>query len=332
MWRITGYSFTIPLAPRMSRASRAVSRAAATFARLASETCSGRIVPASFIRPSRQARSCPLVISVSMWTSFCWTSWYRAVELAALLRVAECGQIAGARRPERAPGDAVAGLVETRERTAEPLGAREEAPRRHADVLQHELRGDRGAQRELPLDVVRREAGRAPLDQEAADRVAVLRPDDGQVGDRAVRDPSFRTGQDPGGAVAARPGLHAAGVGAVIRLGEAEAADHPAGGHPGQPAPLLLLAAPSPDGVHRERALHGAHRAQARVARLELLHHEPVGDVREAGAAVALKVRSEHAERGQAQDEIPWKLLARMQGPSRHYWLATGSGRPYESP
>src|SRR5206468_80273 len=178
----------------------------------------------------------------------------------------------------------------------EPLGAREEAPRRHADVLQHELGGDRGAQRELPLDVVRREAGRAPLDQEAADRVAVLRPDDGQVGDRAVRDPSLRTGQDP-------------------------------------------------------------------------------------GAAVALKVRSEHAERGQAQDEVPWELLARMaalddrqrlpldeapdarlrdalllgeelvdavvvdlawchatlprlahmQGPSRHYWLATGRGRPYES-
>ena len=47
-----------------------------------------------------------------------------------------------------------------------------------------------------------------------------------------------------------------------------------------------------------------AKRAQAGVAALELLHHEAVGDVAQAGAAVALEVRAEEAELGEPRDEL----------------------------
>src|ERR1700687_2773867 len=64
MCLMTVYSLTMPLAPSMSRADRATSSATCTLLRLANETCSGRIVPASFIWPSRIQTSWPLVISV----------------------------------------------------------------------------------------------------------------------------------------------------------------------------------------------------------------------------------------------------------------------------
>ena len=55
------------------RASRAMSVAMSQFARLASETCCGRIVPASFSRPSWMHSSWPCVTFVSMSASrTCW--------------------------------------------------------------------------------------------------------------------------------------------------------------------------------------------------------------------------------------------------------------------
>ena len=69
----------MPAAPRMSRAIRAVSSAIATLFIFAIETCWGRMVPASFSRPSWRQRSCALVISVIIRTSFCWTSWNVAI-------------------------------------------------------------------------------------------------------------------------------------------------------------------------------------------------------------------------------------------------------------
>ena len=51
------------------------------------------------------------------------------------------------------------------------------------------------------------------------------RPDDRDVGDRAVRDPHLRAVQDPVGAVAPRGRAHRARVGARVRLGQPEAAD-----------------------------------------------------------------------------------------------------------
>ena len=86
-------------------------------------------------------------------------------------------------------------------------------------------------------------------------------------------------------------GQHAAGVRAEVGLGQAEAADRLAAGHRRQPALLLRLGAVGVDRVHAQRALHRDEAAQAGVAALELLHDQPVGDVAEAGAAVALEVR-----------------------------------------
>src|SRR5207344_505550 len=46
MWRITGYSAVMPLAPSTSRDSRAMSNAISQLLRLASEICSGWTLPA----------------------------------------------------------------------------------------------------------------------------------------------------------------------------------------------------------------------------------------------------------------------------------------------
>ena len=55
------------------------------------------------------------------------------------------------------------------------------------------------------MDVRRGEARRPLLDEEAADLAVVgARPDDGDVGDRAVRDPHLRAVEDPVRAVATR--------------------------------------------------------------------------------------------------------------------------------
>jgi hypothetical protein len=58
------------------------------------------------------------------------------------------------------------------------------------------------------------------------------------------------------------------------------------------------------DRVHHERALHRRERAQPRVAALELLHHEPVGDVVHARAAVAGQVRAEQSQLGDPGHEL----------------------------
>ena len=117
---------------------------------------------------------------------------------------------------------------------------------------------------------------------------SVARPDDGDVGDRAVGDPHLLSVQDPVGAVAARARAHRAGVRAGVGLGQPEAADRLAGGHPRQPLLLLLLRAPAVDRVHRQRALHRDEAAHAAVAGLELQAGQAVGGGAGAGAAVAL--------------------------------------------
>ena len=77
-----------------------------------------------------------------------------------------------------------------------------------------------------------REARGVLRDEEAADALVGARPDDGDVGDRAVGDPHLLAVQDPVVAVAAGAGAHRAGIGAGVGLGQAEAADRLAGGHP----------------------------------------------------------------------------------------------------
>ena len=106
---------------------------------------------------------------------------------------------------------------------------------------------------------------------EAADPVVrPLGPDDRDVGERAVGDPHLAAVEHPVVAVAPGPGAHRRRVAAGVGLGQAEAADRLAGGHPRQPLLLVLLAAPAVDRVHRQRALHGHEAAQPGVDGLEL--------------------------------------------------------------
>src|SRR5258708_1264234 len=62
MWRKMGYSSATPLAPRMSRAMRAHSRAIQTLFRLAMEMCCGAALSLSLRRPTCSTSNCPLVI------------------------------------------------------------------------------------------------------------------------------------------------------------------------------------------------------------------------------------------------------------------------------
>ncbi len=98
----------------------------------------------------------------------------------------------------------------------------------------------------------------------------------------------------------------------MIRLGQPETPDRLPGGHRRQPALLLCLGAERVDRVHAERSLDRDHRAQAAVGAFEFLADQAVGDVVEAGAAIALQIGAEHAEFGHARDELPRKLLARV--------------------
>ena len=201
----------------------------------------------------------------------------RLAEDHPLLRVLERRLEARPPGADCPPDDSEARLVEARERPAQRRRVRKDVVVRHAHVLQHELGGDGGAERELLVDLGSREAWKVLLDDEAPDRALVgAGPDDRDVGDRAVRDPHLRAVQDPVRAVAARVCPHRARVGAGIGLGQAEAADHVSRVHRRQPPLLLLLGAPAPDREHRERPLDRDGAADAGVAGLELHAREPV--------------------------------------------------------
>src|SRR5207249_10291155 len=164
----------------------------------------------------------------------------RLAELDPLLRVLERPVVARHRRAHRRPRNTVARLAEAAERPAETFHVRELVLERNLTILERQLRGDRGAHRELAVDVERRETGCAALDEEAPDlAVVLLGPDHGDVGDGAVGDPELGPVQDV--RVALPPGarLHRARVGAMVGLGETEAPDLLARGEAREP--LLLL-------------------------------------------------------------------------------------------
>src|SRR5215467_4700278 len=237
----------------------------------------------------------------------------RLAELDALLRVLERPIVAAHRGADGAPRDAVARLVETAQRAAQALHVRKLVRERNLAVLEGELGGDRGAHRELAVDVERRESRRAPLDQVAVDlAVVLLRPHHRDVGDRAVGDPELRAVEDVAVALALRPRLHPARVGAVVGLGETETAHLLAARHRGQPPVLLRLGAIGVDRVHHQAALHRRPRAQPGVAALELLHDQPVGNVAEPRAAVALERGAEHTELAELRDELDRKRAGTM--------------------
>ena len=160
------------------------------------------------------------------------------------------------------------------------------------------------------LDLVGGEAGSVGGHEEAPDdAVVVLGPDEGDVGDAAVADPHLHAVEDVEVSVGAGGGLHGAGIGTAVVLGEAEAADDLAGGHLREVAPLLLLRAVAVDRVHDEGALDAGEAAEAGVDALKLVHHQAVGDVVEAGGAVlGWQRRSEQTQRAELLGEMARRL------------------------
>src|SRR5918994_2238942 len=105
-------------------------------------------------------------------------------ELLPLSGVSQCGLVAVPRRPHRAPDDAVSGLVQAGEWSAEAPGLGQHRVLGESDVLELDIALDRSPHRELGGYVCGREALRIGGDEEAADRVLLFvrsRPDDGDV-------------------------------------------------------------------------------------------------------------------------------------------------------
>src|SRR5215471_18512950 len=81
---------------------------------------------------------------------------------------------------------------------------------------------------------------------------------------------------------------HAARIGAVIRLREAEAANPFTCRQSWQELPFLRLRPEFVDGQHDQRALNAHHRTEARIHTLDFAGDEAVADIVETGAAVGL--------------------------------------------
>ncbi len=132
-----------------------------------------------------------------------------------------------------------------------------------------------------------------------------LRPHHEYVGDRRVGNPHLGTGEPIAVGRLLGAGLHAAGIGAGVRLGQAEAADPLAGRKLGQIFLALVLVAIGIDRVHHQRRLHRIHRTIAGIDALDLARHEAVGDVARIGAAIFLRQRN--------ADQAEFAHLARQQ-------------------
>src|SRR5215208_544809 len=94
----------------------------------------------------------------------------------------------------------------------------------------------------------------------------VTRPDDDEIGEGGVPDPTLVAVYDPTVPVALRRGLEHHGVRAVIRLRQAPGPDllHP--GHLRQPPSFLLLGTADGDGPHREPGMDPEESVQAPVS------------------------------------------------------------------
>ena len=119
--------------------------------------------------------------------------------------------------------------------------------------------------------------------------------DHNEVGDAAIGDEALGALEVPAVSGALRPCLHVGGIGAGGGLGEREGAERLAGGRPGQPFPLLRLAAADQDRIRGQIV-----RGQRRGGRAAGTRHDRDGAQKRKGgnAAAAMifrQVRSHHA-------------------------------------
>ena len=137
-----------------------------------------------------------------------------------------------------------------------------------------------------------------------------LGEDQRDLGDVAERDPHLLTADPPAAVDLRRAGPEVGGVGAGVGLGQPEAAEDLARAETGQPALLLLLAAPALDRAGDERGLDRDDGAGGAVGAADLLDDQPVADVVEAAAAVLLgDRRSEVAHLAELRCELDVEAL-----------------------
>src|SRR5262249_9162214 len=190
------------------------------------------------------------------------------------------------------------------EGAAEAFGVRQHVLLRHERVLEHDLAGDRGAQRKLAFDLRRGQTLGAALDQKAADDAVELGPYQREIRHRRVGDPHLAAGEPVAARRLFRARRHRARVGAVIGLGEAEATDDLARCEFRQIPLALRFAAIGEDRMHHERGLHRHGGAVAGIDPLDLARDQPIGDIAEARAAVLFRDRrAEQAERAHLGDD-----------------------------
>ena len=255
----------------------------------------------------------------------------RTAELLAIQPILPRRMPAEFRRAKRAPGDAIARVVEAAERPAKALDLGEHAVFGNEHVFQHHLAGETGAQRELALDLGRGEALVAALDDEAADFVLALfvrqlGPDHEHLRDGRVGDPHLRAVQHEAAIHAFRAGFHAARIRPGIGLGQAEGADPFAAGEFGQVFLAVRLGAVGVDRPHDERRLYGEGRAIGGIHPFHFPRDQAVGNIGNAGAAVALEGGAEQTEFACLGHHLGEKLLVPVafQHPGHELFLAVG--------
>src|SRR5215469_1040252 len=137
------------------------------------------------------------------------------------------------------------------------------------------------------------EARRATFDQEAANAILGLGPDDCQVRETTIGDPHLRAVQDIAVPITTRCRAHAPRITSGIGFREPKTSNHFTLGHTRQPALLLLLRAKSMDREHGKRTLYGDKRAQTAVASLQFLAGESIANSAQSGAAIAFEMHSQ---------------------------------------
>jgi hypothetical protein len=194
--------------------------------------------------------------------------------------------------------DAPALQVAQGDRIAPPALA-EHLVGRHAHALEAKLAGVDMALAELVLLAQDREAFALRRHEKGADAPPLLAgighgEDDHHVGLGALGDELLGAVDDP--MVAVEPGrrLEVGRVGAGMRFGQTEPAEHLATGHGLEPALLLLLRAELEKRHADHRVLHGQHAGDAAVDGRNLLDHR--AEIGMAGARAAPVLGHHHAE------------------------------------
>jgi len=121
-----------------------------------------------------------------------------------------------------------------------------------------------------------------------------LGPHHCDVGDRRIGDPHFRAIEHEAAIDPLGPGLHAAGIGAGIRLGQPEAADPFTCREFGQVSLALRFRAIGLDRMHDQGVLHAHCRAIARIDAFHFTRHQAIGDIAQGRTAIGFRIH--HAE------------------------------------